>query len=134
VIALWPNYNEIIYSLVYMYAFWHLFRILGLPEENEGFIMINTLYIINVKYICTYNMYSIYMLSTDLSHIHNWSQNWNIRFNPNKTESVLFTRRKTGKRPTLTLGEPQHQFPPTQMRIHLRPLFVSYHLNNLYPN
>jgi hypothetical protein len=36
-----------------------------------------------------------------------------------------------GKGPTLTLGEPQHQFPPTQMRIHLRPLFVSYHLNNL---
>ena len=33
------------------------------------------------------------MLSTDLSHIHNWSQNWVIKFNPNKTESVLFTRR-----------------------------------------
>ena len=25
------------------------------------------------------------MLSTDLSHIHNWSQNWAIKFNPNKT-------------------------------------------------
>ena len=34
-----------------------------------------------------------YMLSRDLSHIHNWSQNWAIKFNPNKTESVLFTRR-----------------------------------------
>jgi hypothetical protein len=33
------------------------------------------------------------MLSTDLSHIHSWSQNWAIKFNPNKTESVLFTRR-----------------------------------------
>jgi hypothetical protein len=32
------------------------------------------------------------MLSTDLSHIHNWSQDWAIKFNPNKTESVLFTR------------------------------------------
>ena len=29
------------------------------------------------------------MLSTDLSHIHNWSQNWVIKFNLNKTESVL---------------------------------------------
>ena len=29
------------------------------------------------------------MLSTDLSHIHNWSQNWAIKFNPNKTGSVL---------------------------------------------
>jgi hypothetical protein len=29
------------------------------------------------------------MLSTDLSHIHNWSQNWAIKFNLNKTESVL---------------------------------------------
>jgi hypothetical protein len=27
------------------------------------------------------------MLSTDLSHIHNWSQNRAIKFNPNKTES-----------------------------------------------
>ena len=32
------------------------------------------------------------MLSTDLSHIHNWSQNLTIKFNPNKTESALFTR------------------------------------------
>jgi predicted transcriptional regulator len=31
------------------------------------------------------------MLSTDLSHIHNWSQNRAIKFNHNKTESVLFT-------------------------------------------
>jgi hypothetical protein len=35
------------------------------------------------------------MLSTDLSHIHNWSQNWAIKFNPIKTESVLFTRRNS---------------------------------------
>jgi hypothetical protein len=33
------------------------------------------------------------MLSTDLSHIHNWSQNWANKFNPNKTESIVFTRR-----------------------------------------
>ena len=32
------------------------------------------------------------MLSTDLSHIHNWSHNLTIKFNPNKIESVLFTR------------------------------------------
>ena len=32
------------------------------------------------------------VLSTDLSHIHYWSQTWAIKFNPNKTESVLFTR------------------------------------------
>jgi hypothetical protein len=31
------------------------------------------------------------VLSTDLSHIHYWSQTWAIKFNPNKTESVLFT-------------------------------------------
>jgi hypothetical protein len=29
------------------------------------------------------------MLSTDLSHIHNWSQNWAIKFNPNKTKFYL---------------------------------------------
>ena len=39
------------------------------------------------------------MLSTDLSHIHNWSQNWVIKFNPNKTESVLFTRRNINNPP-----------------------------------
>ena len=33
------------------------------------------------------------ILSTDLSHIHNWSHNLTIKFNPNKTESVLFARR-----------------------------------------
>ena len=32
------------------------------------------------------------VLSTDLSYIHYWSQTWAIKFNPNKTESVLFTR------------------------------------------
>jgi hypothetical protein len=39
------------------------------------------------------------MLSTDLSHIHNWSQNWAIKFNPNKTESILFTRRNINNPP-----------------------------------
>ena len=38
------------------------------------------------------------MLSTDLSHIHNWSHNWAIKFNP-KTESVLFTRRNINNPP-----------------------------------
>jgi hypothetical protein len=39
------------------------------------------------------------MLSTDFSHIHNWSQNWAIKFNPNKTESILFTRRNINNPP-----------------------------------
>jgi hypothetical protein len=39
------------------------------------------------------------MLSTDLSHIHNWSQNWAIKFNPNKTESILFTRQNINNPP-----------------------------------
>jgi hypothetical protein len=30
--------------------------------------------------------------------------------------NIVYVR--TGKGPTLTLGEPHHQFPPTQMRIH----------------
>jgi hypothetical protein len=34
-----------------------------------------------------------------MSHIHNWSQNWAIKFNPNKTESVLFTRRNINNPP-----------------------------------
>ena len=34
------------------------------------------------------------ILSTDLSRIYNWSRDWAIKFNPNKTESVLFTRKK----------------------------------------
>ena len=33
------------------------------------------------------------MLTSDLSHIHDWSKQWAIRFNPDKTESLLFTRR-----------------------------------------
>jgi hypothetical protein len=43
------------------------------------------------------------MLSTDLSHIHNWSQNWAIKFNPNKTESILFTRRNINNPPVYSL-------------------------------
>jgi hypothetical protein len=34
-----------------------------------------------------------------LSHIHNWSQNWAIKFNPNKTESILLTRRNINNPP-----------------------------------
>jgi hypothetical protein len=44
------------------------------------------------------------MLSTDLSHIHNWSQNWAIKFNPNKTESILFTRRNINNPPVFLGG------------------------------
>jgi hypothetical protein len=44
------------------------------------------------------------MLSTDLYHIHNWSHNWAIKFNPNKTESVLFTRRNINN-PSVYFGD-----------------------------
>ena len=80
--------------------------------------MINTLYIINVKYICTYNMYSIYMLSTDLSHIHNWSQNWVIKFNPNKTESILFTRRNINN-PPVYFGDMDNRVTDVDTHCHL---------------
>lgn len=43
------------------------------------------------------------MFSTDLSHIHMWSNNWVIKFNHNKSESVLFTRRNINS-PQFTLG------------------------------
>jgi hypothetical protein len=33
-------------------------------------------------------MQAVDMLSTDLSHIHNWSQNWAIKFNPNTTSFI----------------------------------------------
>jgi hypothetical protein len=31
------------------------------------------------------------ILSTNLGRIYKWSRDWAIKFNPNKTESVLFT-------------------------------------------
>jgi hypothetical protein len=33
------------------------------------------------------------ILSTNLGRIYNWSRDWAIKFNPNKTESLLFTRK-----------------------------------------
>ena len=32
-------------------------------------------------------------LTADLTHIYDWSKKWAVKFNPNKTESLLFTRK-----------------------------------------
>jgi len=57
------------------------------------------------------------MLSTDLSHIHNRSQNWIIKFNPNKTESVLFTRRNIDNLPVYFGDMDNRVIYPTYTRI-----------------
>ena len=59
------------------------------------------------------------MLSTDLSHIHNWSQNWAIKFNPNKTESVLFTRKNNVDYHNVYFGNPDNIVTDVEMYYHL---------------
>ena len=58
------------------------------------------------------------MLSIDLSHIHNWSQNWAIKFNPNKTESVLFTRRNINN-PPVYFGDMDNRVTDVNTHCHL---------------
>ena len=58
------------------------------------------------------------MLSTDLSHIHNWSQNWAIKFNPNKTESILFTRRNINN-PPVYFGDMDNRVTDVNTHCHL---------------
>ena len=58
------------------------------------------------------------MLSTDLYHIHNWSHNWAIKFNPNKTESVLFTRRNINN-PSVYFGDMDNRVTDVNTHCHL---------------
>jgi hypothetical protein len=58
------------------------------------------------------------VLSTDLSHIHNWLQNWAIKFNPNKTESVLFTRRNINN-PPVYFGDMDNRVTDVKTHCHL---------------
>jgi hypothetical protein len=102
------------------------------------------------------------ILSTDLSRIYNWFRDWAIKFNPNKTESVLFTRKNNvdcpnvyfGKvlyykqvmklyhlcirgiktDPIQTPGGPQHLLPPNQTRNPHVLFFVFYLLNSQLSN
>jgi hypothetical protein len=58
------------------------------------------------------------MLSTDLSHIHSWSQNWAIKFNPNKTESIWFTRRNINN-PPVYFGDMDNRVTDVNTHCHL---------------
>jgi hypothetical protein len=58
------------------------------------------------------------ILSTDLSHIHNWSQNWAIKFNRNKIESVLFTRRNINN-PPVYFGDMDNRVTDVNTHCHL---------------
>jgi histidine ammonia-lyase len=64
----------------------HVFANIEVTDNSVVFADDTSLYVIvdEQNYIQAADM-----LSTVLSHIHNWSQNWAIKFNPNKTESVL---------------------------------------------
>ena len=52
-----------------------------------------------------------------MSHIHNWSHNWVIKFNPNKTESVLFTRRNINN-PPVYFGDMDNRLPDVNTHCH----------------
>jgi hypothetical protein len=53
-----------------------------------------------------------------LSHIHNWSQNLTIKFNPNKTESALFTRWIINN-PTVYVGDMNNRVTDVNAHCHL---------------
>lgn len=44
--------------------------------------------------------------NSDLNRISNWANTWQVNFNPNKTETVLFTRKfNTNPKPTLDMND-----------------------------
>ena len=59
------------------------------------------------------------ILSTDLSRIYNWSRDWAIKFNPNKTESVLFTRKNNVDYHNVYVGNPDNIVTDVEMHCHL---------------
>jgi hypothetical protein len=59
------------------------------------------------------------ILSTNLSRIYNWSRDWAIKFNPNKTESVLFTRKNNVDCPNVYFGNPDNIVTDVEMHCHL---------------
>jgi hypothetical protein len=38
-------------------------------------------------------------LNTDLAKIHDWSMKWLVKFNPDKTESMIVSRKSIGNNP-----------------------------------
>jgi hypothetical protein len=59
------------------------------------------------------------ILSTDLSQIYNWSRDWAIEFNPNKTESALFTRKNNVDCLNVYFGNPDNIVTDVEMHYHL---------------
>ena len=59
------------------------------------------------------------ILSTDLSRIYNCFRDWAIIFNPNKTESVLFTRKHNVDCPNVYFGNPDNIVTNVEMHCHL---------------
>ena len=35
------------------------------------------------------------LMNNDLSKIHNWAQQWLVKFNPNKTEELIISRKQS---------------------------------------
>ena len=76
------------------------------------------------------------MLTSDLSHIHDWSKQWAIRFNPDKTESLLFTRRNVEDH-TVYFGSPENPVKDVTSHTHLGLNFQNNckwrdHINQIY--
>ncbi|PJE77413.1 hypothetical protein CI610_03664 [invertebrate metagenome] len=46
-------------------------------------------------------------LTSDLTNISEWANIWDIKFNPNKTKSVIFSRKQDTNHPTLTFQNSQ---------------------------
>ena len=57
-------------------------------------------------------------LTADLTHIDNWSEQWAIKFNPSKTESVLFSRRNAENHPVY-FGDQDNQVKDVNTHTHL---------------
>jgi hypothetical protein len=50
--------------------------------------------------------------------IYNWSRDWAIKFNPNKTESVLFTRKNNVDYHNVYFGNPDNIVTDVEMHCH----------------
>jgi hypothetical protein len=69
------------------------------------------------------------ILSTNLGRIYNWSRDWAIKFNPNKTESLLFTRKNNVDFPNVYFGNPDNIVTNVEMQVlYYKQVLMLYHL------
>lgn len=62
-------------------------------------------------------------INSDLTHLKEWSDRWMIKFNPNKTDIMVFNVRGTGC--NFSFEFDQTTLPPVNLHKHLRVVFSS---------